>query len=129
MPRIVVTAAISTGIKRLTPESTMAWYVDLPESDSMPIWSISTIAFLINMPDRLSIPSRAMKPNGCRVTSRPSVTPITASGTQSQMIAVLRSELNSPITMKTMIPRIGGKLLASAAFALAESSAWPPQAM
>ncbi len=90
---------------------------------------MSTIAFLINIPVRLSSPSNAMKPKGWLVNSSPRVTPIKASGTQSQMIAVFRSELNSAMTMKTMMPRIGGKLPASPACALAESSAWPPHAM
>jgi hypothetical protein len=42
---------------------------------------MSTMAFLISMPDRLRKPSSAMKPNGSLASSSPTLTPITASGT------------------------------------------------
>jgi hypothetical protein len=52
-----------------------------------------------------------------------------ASGTVNQTIAVFFIELKRKITTKTIIPRIGGKLLCSPAPARAESSASPPQAI
>ena len=45
------------------------------------------IATNLNIPIKLRNPSKAMNPNGWPVESRPTVTPISANGTQSQIIS------------------------------------------
>ena len=87
MPSAVVEAAMATGRRRLTPESRIAAFGALPSASCRLISSMSTMAFLMSMPIKLRKPSVAMKPNGWPVSSNPPVTPITASGTHSQMIS------------------------------------------
>ena len=93
MPRIVVAAAMATGRKRLVPASRIAVYVGLPWFLCRSISSTSTIAFLMSIPDKLRKPSKAMKPNGWLKSNKPAVTPMMASGTVSQIIAVFLREL------------------------------------
>ncbi len=61
-----------------------------------------------------------MKPKGWLVDSRPTVTPITASGTTSQMTAVCRRLLNRAIVIRTIAMTKIGILLASAPWASAD---------
>ena len=93
------------------------------------ISSISTIAFLICMPTRLSIPSSAMNPKGWPNTSRPTVTPTSTIGTVMKMTAGWRIELNSDTTISIMIRITGGILPARPALALDELSCSPPHSM
>jgi len=120
MPSAVVRAAIATGRSRLTPASRMAVRASLLFFCSS-ISSISTMAFLIIMPDRLMAPSMAMKPKGWLVSSRPRVMPIRASGTVAQITAGWRRLLKSAITIRTMAPRKSGMLAAMAFWARPES--------
>ena len=126
MPRAVVEAAMTTGIKRFVPELRIAVNGSLPAAVCTLISSTSTIAFLISIPVKLSNPSNAMKPNGCLVTSRPNVTPIRASGTHSQITNGCRRLLNRAIVVSTIKIRKTGSFDASALFALFESSYSPP---
>ena len=50
--------------------------------------------FLINIPDKLSKPSNAIKPNAAFMASKPAATPIIASGTVAQMTRGARMALN-----------------------------------
>jgi hypothetical protein len=126
---MVVAAAMETGIRRLRPESMTDWKRSFP----VPIWvsisSMRTMAFLISIPTRLSRPSSAMKPKGCPKASSPTVTPMMARGTVSQMISVCLIALKRAMTVRIIMPMKIGMETASAPPARAESSASPPQAM
>ena len=53
----------------------------------------------ISIPLRLSKPIKAIKPKGMPVSRKPGVTPISASGTVSQMATAFFSELNISTVM------------------------------
>ena len=91
--------------------------------------TISTMAFLMSIPARLMKPSSAMKPNGCPVASNPHVTPITASGTHSQIISGWRNALKSMITVRTINIRKRGIVELRPACASPELSYSPPYSM
>ncbi len=129
MPRTVVMAPMLTGRRRLTPDSTMASKPGFPAPSCAPISSTSTIAFLICMPIRLSSPSRAMKPNGCPVTSRPRVTPIIARGTVRKITSGFFSELNRMTQISTMARNVVGNFALSAPCASREFSYSPPHSI
>ena len=58
---------------------------------------------MISIPIRLRKPSKAMNPNGLPVKSNPAVTPMTASGTLSQITKGFRSELKSAMVVTIMV--------------------------
>ena len=72
------------------------------------ISSMRTIAFLMSMPARLNMPRSAMKPNGWLKSNKPAVTPMMASGTVSQIIAVFLRELKRKMTARIIRPKKAG---------------------
>ena len=90
IPSIVVPEAIATGTILDFVASIIASSRGVPFSSSIPIWSTSTIAFLIFIPINPSTPRIAKKSSIFPVTANPKTTPIKIRGTINKMIVGLR---------------------------------------
>ena len=88
MPAMVVPVASMTGRRRLTAPCTIVSKVAAPSFRRLSISSISTMQFLISIPERLRKPKKAGKVKVMSVASRPSTTPHTVMGTDSQITRV-----------------------------------------
>ena len=93
---------------------------------SIAILSSRTIALLMMMPDNEINPRIVKKPKVEFATSKPNVTPISPSGIVVRIITGRRSELNCPISSKTINMPAMGSSAAIDAFASPDSSVSPP---
>ena len=103
IPRMVVAAAMETGISRLRPESTTEWKRSFPLAIWVSISSIKTMEFLISIPIRLRRPSSAMKPKGMLIKNAIVLieeinTQIAAGDKEPMVAAVSYTHLTLPTT-------------------------------
>ena len=107
MPKIVVSAASITGRRRLRLADIMVSSVGLSSAKRLSISSTRTMQFLINMPERLKIPSIEGNVSGRSVTNRPIATPQRVMGTVSQ---ITMGCLRAP-NIRTVIKNISAKAI------------------
>ncbi|MNL53262.1 hypothetical protein D3C87_1764940 [compost metagenome] len=83
----------------------------------------------ISIPLRLNNPINAIKPNGMPVSKKPGVTPMSASGTVSQMATAFFTELNIRMVMINITRYPIGSVEKTPCCASLELSASPPHSM
>ena len=83
----------------------------------------------ISIPLRLSRPINAIKPKGMPVIKNPGVTPISASGTVSQIATAFFTELNISTVITNITRYPSGSVVNSPCCASLEFSASPPHSM
>ena len=91
-PRTVVAEVNRIGRRRFSDAATMAFRKG-SVSRSMSIWSISTMALLMMMPDRLMMPSVPKNESGCPVASSPKGMPIRINGMLMKVRSVRRNRI------------------------------------
>ena len=117
IPAMVVMAAISTGRVRDTVASTIACCKGMLELRWILISSISTMTFLIIMPNSPSHPAMGKNPKSKPVSSIPTAMPIRESGNTQRMMTGWRKLPNSATRIITRNRNAIGKYFISASIA------------